>query len=289
MGIALVLFSAALINLLTKEVATISGLAFTAAFFSAFVVSERLTARRRAAVDSSLDQFQLTAEPEVGIETLHCQPHNLLVAVRDYNTLSHLEWVVSQPETENRDIIVVTLRLLRGPDGGALQLGQDELFTDYEQRLFTRVVAVAERHGRTVKLLVAPATNIFDAVVHAAIQLRSDQIIMRESANLPSAQQALLVGEAWDRAPHDRDITASLIVRGMDGTIRRFSLGAHAPELSPAQVEHIHKLWVEAVRTVGPKIHHRDIVAAALGSLEDELAGERRAEAVERLRRHIES
>ena len=289
MGIAFVLFSAALINLLTKEVATISGLAFTAAFFSAFVVSERLTARRRAAVDSSLDQFQLTAEPEVGIETLHCQPHNLLVAVRDYNTLSHLEWVVSQPETENRDIIVVTLRLLRGPDGGTLQLEQDELFTDYEQRLFTRVVAVAERHGRTVKLLVAPATNIFDAVVHAAIQLRSDQIIMRESANLPSAQQALLVGEAWDRAPHDRDITASLVVRGMDGTIRRFSLGAHAPELSPAQVEHIHKLWVEAVRTVGPKIHHRDIVAAALGSLEDELAGERRAEAVERLRRHIES
>jgi hypothetical protein len=75
----------------------------------------------------------------------------------------------------------------------------------------------------------------------------------------------------------------------MDGTIRRFSLGAHAPELSPAQVERIHKLWVAAVGSVGPKIHHRDIVAAALSSLEDELAGERRAEAVERLRRHIES
>ena len=45
----------------------------------------------------------------------------------------------------------------------------DELFTDYEQTLFTRVVAIAERHGRGVKLLVLPATNIFDAVAQTAV------------------------------------------------------------------------------------------------------------------------
>ena len=42
----------------------------------------------------------------------------------------------------------------------------------------------------------------------------------------------------------------------------------------------------EAVKAVGPGIHHRDIVAAALGSLEHEL-GFRNAEAISRLKRQI--
>jgi hypothetical protein len=38
------------------------------------------------------------------------------------------------------------------------------------------------------------------------------------------------------------------------------------------------------VKLVGPQVHHRDIVAAALGSLQDELAGDRHDVAVDRLR-----
>ncbi|HWF84607.1 MAG TPA: hypothetical protein VG222_07170 [Vicinamibacterales bacterium] len=38
---------------------------------------------------------------------------------------------------------------------------------------------------------------------------------------------------------------------------------------------------------VGPDLHHRDIVTAALGSLEDEMCDARREEAVARLRRQI--
>jgi hypothetical protein len=176
---------------------------------------------------------------------------------------------------------------LRGPDGGAHQLGEEELFTDYEQLLFTRVVAVAERHGRTVKLLVAPATNIFDAVIQAAVQLRSDEIVLGESAKMPADQQALLLGEAWDRTPHERDITTRLVVHRDDGTVRTYSLGAHAPELSPQDIERIHFLWVDAVKAVGPNVHHRDIVSAALGSLENEMAGTEREEVIARLRRQV--
>jgi amino acid transporter len=286
-GIAVILFAAAVINLLTKQVATISGLMFTAAFFTVFVVSERLTKRRRAGATSKLDQFQLTTEPEVGMTALHCEPHNILVPVRDYNTLSHLDWVVNRPDTESRDIVVVTLRLLRGPDGGSHELGEEELFTDYEQLLFTRVVAVAERHGRTVKLLVAPATNIFDAVIQAAVQLRSGEIVVGESARMLADQQALLLGEAWDRTPHGRELTTRLVVLRDDGTVRTYSLGAHAPELSLADVERIHRLWIDAVKAVGPNVHHRDIVTVALGSLEREMAGAERDEAVARLRRQV--
>jgi amino acid transporter len=45
-GIALILFGCAVVNLFTKQVATIAGVTFTFAFFVVFAVSERITARK---------------------------------------------------------------------------------------------------------------------------------------------------------------------------------------------------------------------------------------------------
>ena len=78
----------------------------------------------------------------------------MLVPVRDYNTLTHLDRAVTDTDTEQRDVIVMTIRLLAGPDAGVSDIEKEELFTDYEQILFTKVVSIAERHGRAVKLLV---------------------------------------------------------------------------------------------------------------------------------------
>ncbi|HXG94743.1 MAG TPA: hypothetical protein VNN73_20545 [Blastocatellia bacterium] len=61
------------------------------------------------------------------------------------------------------------------------------LFTDYEQRLFTRVVALAERHGKPVNLLVVPSTNVFDAVAQTALRLDSAEIITGLSAKMSAA------------------------------------------------------------------------------------------------------
>ena len=283
--IALLLFAAALINLFTKETATISGLLFTGGFFAVFVISERITARQRAAGAGKLDQFQLTQEPEVDVESLRAKPGAVLVPVRDYNTLTQLDWVVGHTPAE-RDVVVLTVRLLRGPDGSAHELEAAELFTDYEQTLFTRVVAIAERHGRGVKLLVLPATNIFDAVAQTAVRLRASEIVVGLSANLSAGSQAHLMGVAWDRTPHHRDLVTQFVVHSGDDRVQRFALGAHAPNLTPEDVERIHRMWVDAVKVVGPNLHHRDIVVAALDSLEDELRS-RRENAVERVRRRM--
>jgi len=47
-AVAAVLFSIAGVNLVTKQVATASGIAFTLVFFALFLVSEKLNQRRRA-------------------------------------------------------------------------------------------------------------------------------------------------------------------------------------------------------------------------------------------------
>jgi hypothetical protein len=119
------------------------------------------------------------------------------------------------------------------------------------------------------------------------VQLRSGLIVVGESEVMTPERQALLVGEAWDRTPHDLDLSTRFVVLCKDGSVRRFSLGAHTPDLSSADIERIHQLWVEAVKAVGPEIHHRDIVTVALSALEFDLRSERRQEAIERLRSHM--
>jgi amino acid transporter len=283
--IAISLFTAAVINLFTKQTATISGLLFTGGFFVIFMVSERITARQKAAGSGKLDQFQLTPEPEVGIDALHSRAGAVLVPVRDYNTLAQLDWVVGHTPTD-RDVVVLTIHLLRGPDGSSHELEADELFTDYEQTLFTKVVAIAERHGRGVKLLVLPATNIFDAVAQTAVILKASEIVVGESAVLSADDQAHQMGQAWDRTPHDRELITQFVVHFADGHVQKFALGAHPPNLTPEDIERIHTLWVDAVKAVGPNVHHRDIVVAALDSLEAELhSGRERV--IERLRRQL--
>ncbi|PYR25824.1 MAG: hypothetical protein DMF92_19850, partial [Acidobacteria bacterium] len=78
-------------------------------------------------------------------------------------------------------------------------------------------------NGRTVKLLVLPATNIFDAVAQAAVRLRVSDVVVGESANLSAEDQAHLMGEAWDRTPHDRALTTRFVVLSANGSVRRFT------------------------------------------------------------------
>jgi amino acid transporter len=283
--ITIVLFGAATINLFTKQIATISGVAFTAGLYVVFVISERSTARRLAA-HADLDQFQIVSAAEISQEDVAVQPGNVLVPVRDYNTLAHLATVLR--EIQKRDIVVVTARIMKGPDAGSRDFAREELFTDYEQRLFTKVVSVAEREGRPVRLLIVPSADPYSAIAQTAFRLNSSEIEMGESANLPAREQARLVGEAWDKIPGTRTRHVRLVVYCTDGRRESFSLGVHAPELAEADLDLIHDLWLDAYHTIGPQVHHRDIVSAALRELAGALTTEQRAAILSRLKEQTE-
>jgi len=279
-----VLMACAVVNLFTKQVATIAGIGFTLGFFGVFVASERITLRRRRAGAAHLDPFQLEARETISTEALRCRPGGVLVPVRNYNTLAPLDWILGQPESINRDVVVLTVRVLgeSGKDAGGQ--GDHQIFSEYEQQLFTRVVAIAERHGRTVTLLVAPGTNIFDAVAQSAAQLQAGLVVVGESEAIPAARQALLFGQAWDRTAGTTALSTRLAVLGRNGQATRFSLGVHTPELTSADLELIHRTWVKAVQAVGPDIHHRDIVTIALKHLDAEMDGPERDAVVQSMR-----
>jgi amino acid transporter len=263
-GLALitaVLFSVAVINLFTKQVATISGVTFTLILYVCFVASERTTARRRMHT-AELDQFQLLPAEEIQQAGIDVDRGNVLVPVRDYNTLSHLSAVVREVHT--RDVVVMTVRVMRGPDAGSQGFQNDELFTDYEQLLFTKVVAVAEREGRPVKLLIVPGNDPFAAIAQTAFRLHSAEIVVGESAKIPGAEQARLLGEAWDRIEGSRTRQVRVIIHSPNGRREAFSLGVHAPDLTPEDLDLIHELWLDTYKTIGAQVHHRDIVRASL-------------------------
>jgi len=258
--IAIVLFAAAFINLLTKETATIAGLVFTGAFYAVFVVSERMTAAGRR---GHTDEFQLLPSVDIQPDLVGVTPGGILIPVRDYNTLTHLDAVL-QESPDDRDIVVMTVRQLSGPDAAVTGLHTDELFTDYERRLFTNVVGLAERHGRTVKLLIVPSTNVADAIADTAVRLGSSAIATGESATIAPREHARVIGEAWERRAPIGAPAPSLTIHRLTGERVVSDLGPHAPNLQPEDIELIHRLWIEAVQRVGPGVHHRDVVNAGL-------------------------
>jgi amino acid transporter len=285
--ISLCLFSIALINLFTKQLATLSGLAFTTVLFVVFTVTERHTRRREASQPRrGLDQFQLVQAPDVGLAEVEARAGNILVPVRDYTTLAHLNWALEHVATDRHDVVAMTVRLLQGPQGG---FHETEIFSSYEQLLFTKVVAVAERHGGTVRLLVVPSPNVFDAIAQTAVRLSSSQIVLGDSAKFGATDQARLLGQAWERVEDSDKLRTQLVTYKLSGEIQTYLLGPHAPTLTQDDLDLIHKLWLEAVADIGVDVHHRDVVRVALEKLGRDLQGGSRKDAMDRIRRQAKS
>jgi amino acid transporter len=286
--IAALLFSVAGINLVTKEVATVSGIAFTIVFFTLFVVSEKINERQHAAeihTTSAMDQFRLQPQDAVSYQSVEVRPGNTICLVRDYNTLSHLRKALEVTHTGKRDLVVMTVHLLRGPDTGYEGIAEDRLFSKYEQYLFSKVVALAEKAGKTVHLLVVPSSDIFQAIALTASQLRSSEVIAGSSSVMTPEHQAKLLGDAWERLPNKTQERVRFRVISPDGDVRDFYLGAHAPELTDEEINFIHKLWLNVRSERGLEdIRHKQIVIAALVRLADELHHDRRQQVLEFLR-----
>src|SRR5579863_9863079 len=109
--ISLLLFATAVVNLFTKQLATISGVAFSVAFFAIFTISEHITSRKHAHEESGLDQFNVAQNAELSAEQMDVRPGNVLVAVRDPRNLYYLQKVLGRTDTTKTDVVVMTSRV----------------------------------------------------------------------------------------------------------------------------------------------------------------------------------
>jgi len=266
----LTLLFVAIANLFSKRVATISGVGFTLFMFLLFTVSERINARRKQTSRKGLEEFNVDVRPEIAAEAIHARPACILVAVRDYSRLTHLQSVLEKTNLRRHDIVVMTVRGV-STGAGEYELGENQLFTDYERELFTKVVSMAEKQGKKVDLLVVPGVNPFDAMVQAAAKLQASRLVTGVSARMDSEELARRIGNAWEHLPEPRHaFSLEIITPGRPSIFK--NLGPHPPRLWPEDIDLVHEMWLDiSDKYAGSKLHHRDIVGVALRRMRDQL------------------
>ena len=289
MVISAVLFITAVVNLLTKTEATIAGITFSGVFFAIFTYSEHRVRKERQGKPENLDQFRVYGNQELASEALGVRPGNILVAVRDPRNLYYLRETLRHTDTTRQDVVVMTARLYHREHSfsGNTVFDAAEVFDHYEQELFTTVVAVAEKEGKPVSLLVVPATNVFDAIVGTAQRLDSSRVVSGISNKLTSDEQAKMTGDAWEALPEPKP-RIIMEVYSPDGGFHEYPLGPHTPRLRPQDVELMHTLWLDI--TSDPQycgLHHYHVVALALEELQLELKTDQRAALLARLLEEI--
>jgi amino acid transporter len=288
-AISAVLFITAVVNLFTKSEATIAGLIFSAVFFAIFTISEHHVAKERHGKPEQLDQFRVYGNQELGSGAMGVRPGNVLVAVRDPRNLHYLRTVLAKTDTAKQDVVVMSARLYHREHtfGGNTVFDASQIFDHYEQELFTAVVAVAEKEGKPVSLLVVPGTDVFEAIMVTAQRLASSRIVCGRSNKLTADEQGKLTGDAWERLPEPRP-RLTLVVYEPDGSYNEYLLGPHTPRMRPQDIGLMHKVWLDVTkdsRFAGA--HHYHIVALALEQLQKDLKGSERAELLDKLEKEI--
>jgi len=288
--ITLLLFAVALINLMTKPLATEAGIAFSVFLYVVFMLSEKHTHKQRKGTDHEMrEEFRVAEQPLVNREEMKVRPGNVLVAIRDPRNLYYLSTLLKAIDTTKQDIVVMTARIYhREPTfSGTSSIDSGDLFEEYEQQLFTKVVELAEKEGKHVSLMVVPSANVFDAILQTGARLDSARVVCGLSNRLTLDEQGKLTGDAWERLPEPRPNIA-LEIHAPDHTVQEFFLGPHTPRLREQDLELLHKIWLEV--SDDPELaslHHYNIVGMALERLYERLHGPQREEIVALLKQEL--
>jgi hypothetical protein len=283
----LTLFLVALANLFSKKTATIWGVAFTAFLYVLFTISERINSEKMLPERKGLEQFNLIHQPDVTGQTLRARPGCILVAVRDYNNMAHLYNVLNKTNLRRHDIVVMTVRQI-STAAGEYDLEDAQLFSRYEEELFSHVVSLAEKQGKRVDLLVVPGIDPYYAMTQTAAKVKASRLVTGVSAKMDSEELACRIGLAWERLPVVERHSFSLEILRPGRPSVFVNLGPHPPRLWPEDLDRLHELWLRLTeRGFGPKLHHRDVVGVALRRMERDLSSEWKAEVIEDLKREI--
>ena len=168
----------------------------------------------------------------------------------------------------------------------AYGLSTEQMFSDYEQTLFTRAVSVAESFGKKISLLVVPARDSWSAIAQTAHNLDSSTVVTGLSSKMTTAEQAFALGSAWEAIPEPKRQFVLQIVQ-TDGHVDTFRIGPHTPAMKNEDVVLLHRLWLNVTREPGlENIHHHDILTEALTRFAHDYGARDRDEIVKELRRH---
>ncbi|HEX4168765.1 MAG TPA: APC family permease [Bryobacteraceae bacterium] len=283
------LFLLAIVNVVTKKTATISGSIFTIGFFTAFALSEHHNRRRQREAECESEKFRLEEQGNVSVDGVHVRPGNVLIEASNVNRLGHLQLVLSELNPAKQDAVVVAVHRLGPVSSSEHHLSLEQFFGTREMDLFSRVVTIAEKAGKHVELLTVPGRDEPSALVSTAQQLRSSRIAMSLSPTLTPDEQARLIGEAWEQLPAPRTALSLEIISPDGEGPYIYLLGPHQPRLWPSDIDLVHQIWQELADRpgIGGRLHHRDVVGVALRRLEQQLHSRAHSDVISDVEREL--
>lgn len=201
------------VNLATKKVATFWGVAFTLGFYLLILLSEKLNERRRRSGDHR-EKLNLRAENSLtGTLTELDKPDRVLVALKNPANLHTLQRVLEETDTDKTDIVVLHSRIARG----LVLAGEINALDPDSELLFTRVITLAEEHGKTVTPLVVVSNDPSYAVAQAAQAVGAREVVIGVSERIGAVSQMEQVAMAWGALNHKPERPVKVRVLWPDG------------------------------------------------------------------------
>jgi amino acid transporter len=245
--IFLILLSTALLNLFTKEVATVGGLAFTIVFLSVFMVSEHYHEKKlKGKKHEHIEQFNKAVTPEISPQALGMKrPYRKLVSIRSSQNLFMLEKALAETDPVTTDVVVMTAKVT--PPGGEAAAQQVDLDA-YDQALMTAVVTRAEAAGKEVKPLIVPTNNALHAVLNTAKDLQVNELVMGASNKYTADEQLDQIAFYWISLHGGNPAPLTVRVLGRDRDMHLdLGGGARIPRLSDRQARTVAELRAAGV------------------------------------------
>jgi len=273
----LILLFTALCNLLTKEVATIGGSAFTAVFLVIFIASEHYHEKRRGGNGHRhLEQFnQRTAEEITPAALGMDKPYRKLVAIRSTQNLYMLEKTLAETDPDTTDVAVMTAQVASRGDSSNLGPGLDL----YNRELMTAVVTRAETAGKQVHPLIVRTNSPLFAIVQTAKDLDAQELVLGASnvhtADMQIEQVAFYWIDLYGGQP--RPLTVRILSHSRD---LYFDLagGNRIPKIGERKARSVAELRSAGIGVSHVVVVHdgtsasSDLFAAALTMLDAEVA-----------------
>lgn len=208
----LTLLVTGVMNLMTKRIATLSGLAFTAVFFIIFQISEKMNEKKTQlyAPDENPDEkLNLRKESDIAVIIPELTKTNkVLVPIRNPNNLVHLKYVLEKADDETTDILVVSARISK-----SIEFGRDSgEVTEEDKDLFSAVVLMAEKYGKTVKPMLVFSNDPFYSIAQVAQAAGVDEVVMGVSGTTGAEVQLERLAMAWGML-EKKDGTQSVMAR----------------------------------------------------------------------------
>ena len=158
--IATVLFLLAGINLLTKTIATISGISFTIVLFTLLTICERHYKKRGGKEN---EEFRFKVKEHLSTRSLGVRSGNTLVAVSDPEDVDHLESILAESDPKKSDVVVLYVN--------------SNVMDSRAVRVLSKAVHIAEKLGKPVALMAVAARDRRRLISEVEKKLNSARIL----------------------------------------------------------------------------------------------------------------